>query len=575
MQERCEICDSKTAQMSHPASLLTDLSSNQTCWISDSVVSFPHNVTLTLSLGKKFEITFVSLHFCSRLADSLAIYKSSNRGKTWTPFQFYSTECEKMYKRKPSVEVTRHNEQEVLCTNSHIQSPLSQRIAFATLEGRPSAMDFEQSPVLQDWVTATDIRIVFNRLSPNQAEMLYGIKDPKSTEETSSEDNLNNNSISDLSVESDSPFDSAQRNLFYALSELAVGGRCKCNGHASRCIFDKFGRYACDCKHGTTGTDCEKCKLFHYDRPWARATAEDAHSCIPCNCNLHSRRCRFNAELYRLSGYKSGGICLNCRHNTAGRNCHYCKLGYYRDQEKSITHRKACRPCLCHPIGSLSKNCNQMNGQCICKPGVEGPTCNRCAKGFQQSRSPLAPCIRPVPVEVLNDSISSAAKCEKCKANTLKFTHKKYCKSDYAITVQFIGRELIDDWTKYKLLVLAVQKPDSSEVQSKDTLNFWAPNSSVMCKCPRIKIGRRYLIMGRFDRFSNSVTDSKKGVDYRLSKKPIFFNKHTLLFDLSEELLLSLERFRRHHFRTKCLRTYTKYVTEGNQLDDESGGLSY
>lgn len=80
---------------------------------------------------------------------------------------------------------------------------------------------------------------------------------------------------------------------------------------------------------------------------------------------------------------------------------------------------------------------------------------------------------------------------------------------------------------------------------------------------------------GRFDRFSNSVTDSKKGVDYRLSKKPIFFNKHTLLFDLSEELLLSLERFRRHHFRTKCLRTYTKYVTEGNQLDDESGGLSY
>lgn len=80
---------------------------------------------------------------------------------------------------------------------------------------------------------------------------------------------------------------------------------------------------------------------------------------------------------------------------------------------------------------------------------------------------------------------------------------------------------------------------------------------------------------GRFDRFSNSVTDSKKDVDYRLSKKPIFFNKHTLLFDLSGELLLSLERFRRHHFRTKCLRTYTKYVTEGNQLDDESGGLSY
>ncbi|KOB79003.1 Netrin [Operophtera brumata] len=46
-----------------------------------------------------------------------------------------------------------------------------------------------------------------------------------------------------------------------------------------------------------------------------------------CNCNGHARRCRFNMELYKLSGRVSGGVCLKCRHYTAGRHCHYCREG--------------------------------------------------------------------------------------------------------------------------------------------------------------------------------------------------------------------------------------------------------
>ncbi|KAL3283791.1 hypothetical protein HHI36_017962, partial [Cryptolaemus montrouzieri] len=62
-----------------------------------------------------------------------------------------------------------------------------------------------------------------------------------------------------------------------------------------------------------------------------------------CECNQHARRCRFNMELYKLSGRVSGGVCLKCRHFTAGRHCHYCREGYYRDPTKQITHRKACK----------------------------------------------------------------------------------------------------------------------------------------------------------------------------------------------------------------------------------------
>lgn len=114
--------------------------------------------------------------------------------------------------------------------------------------------------------------------------------------------------------------------------------------------------------------------------------------CAPtaCNCNLHARRCRFNMELYKLSGRKSGGVCLNCRHNTAGRHCHYCKEGFYRDLSKPISHRKACKGtsmgqgwgvawplllCLLHPHAPVPCTLSQMShhGDFSCPPPILCP----------------------------------------------------------------------------------------------------------------------------------------------------------------------------------------------------------
>lgn len=260
VKRKCEVCDASDPTLSHPPHYLTDLSNpnNLTCWHSAPVDPLqPNNVTLTLSLGKKYELTYVSLQFCGQKPDSLAIYKSMDYGRTWIPFQFFSSQCRKVYGRRSRMVIGKANEQEALCTDAHLSlndpvtNPGSLRIAFSTLEGRPSAGDFDASPVLQDWVTATDIKVVLDRLHPELDEST-----------------ADNESV-------------AQESFTYAMADLAVGGRCKCNGHASRCITDKTTKeLVCDCAHNTAGRECEKCRRFHFDRPWGRATSREANECV-------------------------------------------------------------------------------------------------------------------------------------------------------------------------------------------------------------------------------------------------------------------------------------------------------
>lgn len=223
------------------AQFLTDLHNpnNETCWQGDFHES--ENVSLTISLKKKYELTYISLHFCHEKPDTMVIYKSMDHGKTWQTFQYYSNDCLGTFNRQKDVSITRANEQEALCVDSHLGPDAGTRIAFSTLADRPSAEDFEHSPVLQDWVTATDIRITFpsvnkNRLQKNEIDFSFD----NETSETAAAKKQ-------------------QRRI--GISDLAIGGRCKCNGHASDCSLDPTtGEMNCNCQHNTAGRECEKCK---------------------------------------------------------------------------------------------------------------------------------------------------------------------------------------------------------------------------------------------------------------------------------------------------------------------------
>lgn len=295
-EQICHMCDAQYPHRRHPAAYLTDMnnSNSPTCWVSAPISvrqnessgeldeTRSDNVSLVLNLEKKYEITYVSMQFCNHKPDSLAIFKSSDFGQSWQPYHFYSSQCRRMYGRQ-SRAAPAPGELEPRCTN--ISQPVgrqaasSDRLAFSALEGRSvGPLALERSPALQEWITATNIKLVFDRHQASWLRSGLGLAHRHSAagNQQQAQQRANQNSSA---AETENSLTSPSDTYNYAMSDLTVGGRCKCNGHASRCVHNKEGLLQCDCRHNTAGRDCEKCAALHHDRPWTRATQFDANPC--------------------------------------------------------------------------------------------------------------------------------------------------------------------------------------------------------------------------------------------------------------------------------------------------------
>ncbi|VDP07330.1 unnamed protein product [Soboliphyme baturini] len=247
---------------------------------------------------------------------------------------FFSATCRSTYGLADKAPILPTAETVAQCSSDYADiSPLTGgNVAFSTLEGRPSAHRFESSPVLQEWVTASEIMVSLNRLNTFGDEVFRD--------------------------------DGVLRSYYYAIADFAVGGRCKCNGHAGSCVKTKAGgeeRLFCQCEHNTQGEDCHECLTFYNDMPWKAATAEDGNEC------------KRSASLQCASD----GRCI-CKPGVGGIYCDQCLPGYYE-----FSHQ-GCRHCGCVEAGSLSNkpNCRSDTGDCSCKKNVEGRRCDRCKPGF-------------------------------------------------------------------------------------------------------------------------------------------------------------------------------------------------
>ncbi|KAJ8008324.1 hypothetical protein DPEC_G00103650 [Dallia pectoralis] len=610
-------------------SSLTDLHNphNLTCWAAQAggPGGGGGDWVLTLSLGRRFEITYISMQFCQQGEPSdplsISVLKSMDHGRSWKPMQHYSSDCPGRFRlQSQMVAETRHQETEPLCSDPR---PLQRHrggmvLAFSTLDGRPSSPDFDYSPTLQDWVTATDIRLVFHQVARSQQTTsgspadkgagtgatggflrwragsrkdvvvgrvngdtnALGLVAMKKTEKrgrsggertdksvqrghvraSGGQGEVGQNMTRDESEADSQGVDKRghrkgkgrgdwtmegqgrgnkgrelrrrrnnsrnskmkARNQLQrappsslisapaaspalALSDLQVGGRCKCSGHASRCRRDDAGKAVCLCEHHTTGADCDACEDFYFDRPWQRATPSQPHPCIPCECNGHSSKCRFSMEVFQQSGRRSGGVCLKCRHHTAGRHCQYCQNGYTRDHSKPLSNRKACQPCQCHPLGAVGHWCNQTSGQCLCRDGVTGLRCNRCAGGYKQGRSPLRPCIRiqelTTTTPVYQPQYSLAEECVSyCQPSQVKvrMNLETYCLKDFVLKLQVRAMERSGPWWHFSVWIQTVFRTRSSRVR-RGPQALWVPDRDLGCGCPSLQVGRTFLLIGSED----------------------------------------------------------------------------
>lgn len=201
---------------------------------------------------------------------------------------------------------------------------------------------------------------------------------------------------------------------------------CNCNGHADICDAES-GR--CICQHNTAGDNCERCARGFYGNA-LQGTPNDCNPC-PCpnggacieladetvvclecpvgyagpRCELCSdgyfgdpegrfgtRRpcqpcdCNGNVDPNAVGNCnRTTGECLKCIYNTAGYRCDSCLAGFFGDA--LALNKGDCRPCQCFRRGTLqlpsgTLQCDQVSGQCECKPNVMGNNCDRCLDGF-------------------------------------------------------------------------------------------------------------------------------------------------------------------------------------------------
>ncbi|XP_054867756.1 mucin-2 isoform X2 [Amphiprion ocellaris] len=248
-------CDASSPDLSHPPQLMGDRERGGliTYWQTVTWSRYPEPLlaNITLSWNKSLEVVDdIVVTFEYGRPTSMVLEKSLDKGVTWQPYQYYADDCLEAFGMSPKrvSDLAPSNLTRVICTEQYSRWVGAKEEKVVVFEVRARFVVFAGPKLI-------NMDALYTRM-----ETVKGLRDFFTF--TNLRLRLLRPALGGTYVQRDNLL-----KYFYAISNIDVPARCKCNLHASQCVL-RDATLQCECDHNTSGQDCQRCSQGFKSRSW-------------------------------------------------------------------------------------------------------------------------------------------------------------------------------------------------------------------------------------------------------------------------------------------------------------------